>query len=217
MKKIIIATIALLSVAVSNEAHAQKGLSFSIKGTPSATWMNNADDKDNNVIEFSPMLGVSFGVGAEYQITNNIGVALDALYSLQGRSFEAAGLERNQKVNYFKVAPMFTYTYPLNNIVSFVGKVGPQVSILTDSKLTDNDGNSIKSDMNEEYESIAMGGVANLGAQFNLTKNWSLTTAIRYDMDFTNAEKEDFILHKSGRSTTLNSTAGLELGLKYRL
>ena len=112
---------------------------------------------------------------------------------------------------------MFTYTIPTSGIVSIVGKVGPQLNILTDSKLTDKDGNSITKDMNDQYESVTLGGVANIGAQFQLTKSLFLTTGLRYDMDFTNAENKNFGEYPSGRNTTLNSTAGLEVGLKVKL
>lgn len=217
MKKILIATVAFFSLAAVNNAQAQTGLSFSIKGTPAVTWMNNSNDRDNNATEFNPMFGASFGIGAGYEFNKNLGVELDALYSLQGRSFKTAGVESKQKVNYVKIAPMFTYTIPTSGIVSIVGKVGPQLNILTDSKLTDKDGNSITKDMNDQYESVTFGGVANIGAQFQLSKSLFLTTGLRYDMDFTNAENKDFGEYPSGRNTNLNSTAGLEVGLKVKL
>lgn len=217
MKKILIATVAFFSVAAINNAQAQSGVSFSIKGTPAATWMNISNDRDNSTTEFDPMFGASFGIGAGYEFNKYIGVELDALYSLQGRSFKTAGVESRQRVNYVKVAPMFTYTIPTSGIVSFVGKVGPQLSILTDAKYSDKDGNTIKEDMKDQYESVTFGGVANIGAQFQLSKSLFLTTGLRYDMDFTNAENKDFGEYPSGRNTTLNSTAGLEVGLKVKL
>lgn len=217
MKKLIVAAVAIFGLATITNAQSQKGFSLSVKATPSATWMNNKTDKDNSVSDFNPMYGTSFGIGAGYNFNKNIGVELDALYSMQGRSIKTAGLEHKQKVNYVKVAPMFTYTIPTNSLVSFVGKVGPQLSILTDSKITDDDGNSVKKDMNEQYEDVTFGGVANIGAQFQLNKNIFLTTGLRYDLDFTNAENKNHILYPSGRKTTTNSSAGFEVGLKFKL
>lgn len=217
MKKLIVVAVALVGLATITNAQSQKGFSISVKGTPSATWMNNKNDKDNKITDFKPMFGTSFGIGAGYNFNKNLGVELDALYSLQGRTYEVAGVDNKQKLNYIKVAPMFTYTIPTNSFVSFVGKVGPQLSILTDSEITDNDGNSVKKDMNEQYEDVTFGGVANIGAQFQLNKNIFLTTGLRYDMDFTNAENKNHSLYPAGRKTTTNSTAGLEVGLKFKL
>lgn len=217
MKKIVVTALALVSIFTITNAQSQKGFSLSVKGTPSATWMNNKTDKDNSVSDFNPMYGTSFGIGAGYNFNKNIGVELDALYSMQGRSIKTAGLEHKQKVNYVKLAPMFTYSIPTNSFVSLIGKVGPQLSILTDSEITDNDGNSVKKDMNEQYEDVTFGGVANIGAQFQLNKNIFLTTGLRYDMDFTNAENKNHSLYPAGRKTTTNSTAGLEVGLKFKL
>ena len=217
MKKLIVAALAVIVFGTINETKAQQGFSISVKGTPSATWMNNKNDRDNKIADFNPLFGTSFGVGAGYNFNQNIGVETDVLYSLQGRRYEIAGIENNQRVNYIKVAPMFTYTIPTRGFVSFVGKVGPQLSILTDSKITNDDGDAIHKNMNDRYKDVTFGGVANLGVQFRLANKVFLTTGLRYDLDFTNAENKNHSEYTSGRKTTTNSTAGLEVGLKYKL
>lgn len=217
MKKIIVAALAVISIGTINEVKAQQGFTLSVKGTPTATWMNNSDDRDSKFTEFNPMFGASFGVGVGYYLNKNFGFETDVLYSIQGRSIEVAGVKSYQKVNYIKAAPMFTYTIPTKNFVSFIGKVGPQLSALTDSKITNEDGDVIQKDMNDRYADVTIGGVVNMSAQFQLNKNIFLTTGLRYDLDFTNAENEDYSGYPSVRATTTNSTAGLEIGLKYKL
>ncbi len=217
MKQLFVAALALISFTSVNQAQAQKGLSLSVKGAPQLSWMHNEDDNDDNSLDMKPMPSASFGVGIGYGFTKNLGVQLDGLYAIQGRKFETNNNDLYQQVHYIKVAPMFTYTSSSIGIVSFTGKIGPQVSFLTSSKLTDDDGDKVMGNMNSLYEKVTFGGVSNLGAQFQLTKKLFLTSGVRFDMDFTNAENEDHISYPSNRATTLNSSLGLELGVKFQL
>ena len=112
---------------------------------------------------------------------------------------------------------MYTYNSNPAKAVSFVGKIGPQLSILTTSKLTDKDGNDLIEDTKSRYESATLGGVAIAGTQFKLSPRTFLSTAVRFDYDFTNAEDNTYTGYNSGRAVTYNSTIGLEVGLKYLL
>lgn len=217
MKKFLIALSAVAVFTGVNKAQAQKGFSVSVKGTPQFSWIQNSDDNDNSAVDIKPTFGVNFGVGAGYNFTKDMGVALDVIYSMQGRQYEAGPLEFKQKVDYLKVPLMFTYNTNSEKTVSFVGKIGPQLGILMSSSLQDGDGDKLVDDMNDQYETISFGGVANLGAQFRLDKKLFLTAGARFDFDFTNAENEDYTFYTPGRAQSNNITLGLEIGLKMQL
>jgi hypothetical protein len=134
---------------------------------------------------------------------------------LQGQRYEANGVETNQKVNYVKIPLYFSYNTDARKPISFLGKIGPQLGILTDSKLADKDGDDINSDTKERYSDITFGGMAAGGVQFKLNKSLFLTTLARFDYDFTNAEDDGYAFYPSGRAKTYNMTTGLEVGLKY--
>jgi hypothetical protein len=102
-------------------------------------------------------------------------------------------------------------------VISFSGKIGPQVSFLSTSKLTDNDGKDLADDTNDHYEKATFGGAAEAGIQIKLQRDLFLTTGVRFDVDFTNAEDKDFTSYPAGRAKTYNMTSGLEVGLKYFL
>jgi opacity protein-like surface antigen len=217
MKKFLIAAVTILSLSGINNVQAQQGFSFSVKAAPQMSWLQNQNDNDNSQLDIKPLFGSSFGLGAGYNFTPNLGIGLDVLYSMQGSKYEANGAEFKQKVDYVKVPLLFTYTSNPSAMVSFFSKVGPQLSFLTNSKLTNGDGDKIIEDMNERYEKVTFGGVANAGAQFRLSQNIFLTTGLRFDYDFTNAEDKNYNLYPAGREATHNMTAGLEVGLKYKL
>ncbi|HWJ26299.1 MAG TPA: outer membrane beta-barrel protein [Flavisolibacter sp.] len=217
MKKIFICALALAGFTAFNKAEAQKGFSLSVKATPQFSFLQNSDDNNNSSIEKKATFNTNFGIGAGYDFNKNIGVALDVLYSLQGQRYTTNDVEVNQKVNYIKVPVYFTYNTDPSKPVSFIAKVGPQVSFLTGSKLADKDGNDIVSDTKDAYKSATFGGAAGAGVQFKLSSNLFLNTNVRFDYDFTNAEDDSYISYPQGRAKTYNMTTGLEVGLKYVL
>lgn len=216
MKKYIYA-LAFASLAIINTASAQKGFSVSVKATPQLSFLYNKDDKDNSRFDYKATFNASFGIGAEYGFSKNLGVGADVLYSLQGQRYTLGSNDYNQKVDYVKVPVYFTYTSDASKAVSFIGKVGPQVSFITTSKLTNDDGDDIKGDTKDAYKNVTFGGAALAGVQFKVAPQTFLTTAVRFDSDFTNAEDKDYVGHVQGRAKTYNITTGVEVGLKFML
>lgn len=217
MKKFFITALAVASLTFSNNVKAQQGFSLSVKATPQFSFLQNEDDNDNNSINRKATFNANFGIGAGYSFTRNVGVGLDVLYSLQGQRRDVSGVETNEKVNYLKVPVYFTYNTDASKPVSFIAKVGPQLSIVTDAKLADKDGDDIVGNTKDRYQSAAFGAVAGAGVQFKLNKNLFLSTAARFDYDFTNAEDDSYPSFPAGRPNTYNMTTGLEVGLKYML
>jgi Outer membrane protein beta-barrel domain len=221
MKKYLLAALLLAALTVNKKANAQQGFSLSVKATPQFSFLQNADDRDNAAINHKATFNGNFGIGAGYNFTPALGVGIDVVYSLQGQKYNFTGSESgkqiDQKVNYVKVPVYFTYTLNPDKAVSFIGKVGPQISFLTSSKLTDNNGNTIKSNTNDQYKDVTYGGMAAAGAQFKLEQKLFLTTMARFDYDLSNAENQNNSSIPAGRAKTHNMTAGLEIGLKYML
>jgi len=210
MKKAVIAILVLFSLAAAQSLNAQKGFSVSVKGAPQFSWMNNSDDNDNK-----SKFGANFGVGTQYNFNDNMGVGLDVLYSLQGRKYDFAGKSYDQKNDYIKIPVFFSYNTNPAKKIAFVGKLGPQLSILTSSKL--NGDGFAKTDTKNRYKDITFGAVAGAGVQFAVARNLYLNTGLRFDYDFTNAEDQGYPGYVAYRPKTYNSTLGLELGLKYQL
>jgi len=215
MKNYFIAALGVAALIMNNQANAQQGFSVSVKATPQFSFLQNSDDNDNSSLEKKATFNANFGVGAGYNFTSQLGVGLDVLYSLQGQRYESSGVEVNQQINYLKLPLYFSYNTDANKPVSFIGKVGPQLGILADSRLTNKDGDDIKSDTKDQYSDVTFGGMAAAGVQFKLNKSLFLTTLARFDYDFVNAEDDSYSLYPSGRAKTYNMTTGLEVGLKY--
>ena len=199
---------------MTNNVNAQKGFNLSVKATPEFSFLLNKDDNNNNSYNSTATFNTNLGIGGGYNFTENIGMAIDGLYSMQGQKYKLSGQEYNQKVNYLKVPVYFTYNSNSEKLISFSGKIGPQVSFLTTSKLTNDDNKDVVDDTNDRYEPT-FGGAAVAGIQIRLQRYLFLTTGIRFDVDFTNAEDKDYASYPAGRAKTYNMTTGLEVGLKY--
>lgn len=217
MKNVLFVGLVMILFAMNNHANAQQGFSVNVKATPQFSFLQNKDDRDNNSLDQKATFNANFGIGAGYNFTNKFGAGVDVLYSLQGQRYKTYNITTRQKVDYIKVPVYFSYTSNSSKPVSFTGKIGPQLSFLTDSKLTDDNGHTLKSDTKDLYKNVTFGGMAAAGAQFKLNKKLYLTTMARFDYDFTNAEDHGSLYYPGGRANTYNMTTGLEVGLKYML
>ncbi len=167
MKKIFTYAFAIASL-ITTKINAQKGFSVSMKAAPQFSFLQNKDD--NNVYNYDQRatFNAGFGLGAGYNFTKNLGVGADALYSLQGQRYTLNNVKFYQKNDYIKVPVYFSYNSDASKAVSFIGKVGPQVSFLTNSKLDDNNGNKINGDTKNRYKDVTFGGMVSAGAQYKL-------------------------------------------------
>jgi hypothetical protein len=205
----------MMIMAMTKNVNAQKGFNLSVKATPEFSFLLNKDDNDNSLYDSKATFNTNFGIGAGYNFSDKIGVAIEGLYSLQGQKYELSGKDYNQKVNYVKVPVYFTYNSNSEKFISFSGKIGPQVSFLSTSKLTNNDGKDLVGDTNDRYEKTTFGGAAEAGIQLRMDRNLFLTAGVRFDADFTNAKDKDYASYPAGRAKTYNMTSGLEVGFKY--
>ncbi len=217
MKKCFMFSLVIASAIIMNKANAQKGLSLSVKATPQLSYMYNKDDHDNNNYDSKSTFNTSFGIGAGYNFTNYAGVGVDVLYSLQGQKYDLSGIEYNQKVDYVKIPVYFSFNTDASKLVSFIGKVGPQVSFLTNAKLTDKDNGKVLDDTKDRFKTATFGGMVAAGAQFKLANSMYITALAHFDGDFTNAEDNTYAGYTIGRAKTYNLTPGVEVGFKYML
>lgn len=208
---------------------AQKGFQIGAEGTPQLSWIINKDDNDNKKFEYKTTFNSSFGITGEYGFTENMGIAINVLYSFQGQRFKLNDVERIKKIEYVKIPLMFAYNYELSSSVIFMGKIGPQLGLLTKARLTDKDGNNIVSDQKAAYEDFDIGAVAYAGVGYKINENLCIHANLRFDYAFTDAENKDYkhninnplvVSNGNGTSNTSraianNMTAGLTFGVRY--
>lgn len=214
-KSVLLSVFAVAGILFANTANAQKGFNVGIQATPQFSKMYNADDADNKAIDYKATFGAAFGINGGYNFNKNMGVGVEAAYSIQGQRYELNGTEMTQRINYLKIPVLFTYNTNPTAKVMFTAKAGPQLGIKLTSKLNDADGNELVDDTNDNFEDLTWGATAGAGVRINLAKNLYAEGGIRLDGAFTNAENEDKPEYDTDRAKTYNMNAGLEFGLKY--
>jgi opacity protein-like surface antigen len=210
---------------------AQKGIQIGVEGTPHLSWMVNKDDQNNTNFEYINTTMGSFGIRGQYGITENVGIGINVVYSFQGQRYKLNKVERIKNVEYLKIPVMFAYNYNINNEFSFFGKIGPQIDLLTNACMANEDGDKIISNHKDAYEDFVISGLAITGLGYKLTENLSIDASVRIDYGFTDAEEKDYNLNinipntngnsgngsstKNNRAITNNLTTGLTFGLNY--
>ncbi len=97
----------MIMMAMTTNVNAQKGFNVSVKATPEFSFLLNKDDHDNNLYSSKATFNTNFGVGAGYNFTKNIGVAIDGLYSMQGQKYKLSGKDYNQESKLYKSTRLF--------------------------------------------------------------------------------------------------------------
>lgn len=217
MKKTVLLSVfaAAVSIFTINTAEAQKGFYIGAQGTQQFSGMYNQDDVDATNFDYKITPGQSFGLSGGYNFNKHMGIAAEAMYSLEGQRFELNNTTFKRKLQYVKIPVLFTYNTNAAKKVMFIAKAGPQLGILTKANMKDGDNNILVDDTKDSYQDLTFGGVLGAGARMSLAKNLYLDAGLRLDASFTNSEVESVNESNITRAKTYNTNAGVEVGIKY--
>lgn len=217
MKNSIISTfsIALILLLSTNTSKAQQGFQIGVNVMPQLSFLLNSSDADNSLLETSPGLTGSLGLGFGYNFSDNLGVGIDAIYSAEGQYYEAIGIKTFQRLDYFKIPLMISFNTNPNKKAMFLAKVGPQFNLLSSAKILDDEGDELVADNKDQFSDFTIGGALFVGGSFSLTENLLLDAGLRGDIAFLNAEDEDAPQYPLNREVTLPMTTALQIGLRY--
>ena len=227
----LIVALAATSILISfTNLKAQKGFQIGAELTPQFSYLVNQADIDSPLFKEKHAFNGSFGITTQLGFTENIGIGLNLIHSFQGSQYEWKGRELYKLLQYVKVPLMLTVSIPFAERMMFVGKVGPQFSILTDAKLLDDNRVIIINDYYEAFALYEWSAMLSAGIAYRINDYVSIDMAMRYDVGLTNAEDEMFARNvhfpfdvttpapaSSPRGTTRNVTMGLAFGVRYIL
>lgn len=217
MKKSILFSVLTVAVSIFNisTADAQEGFYIGIQGAQQVSGMFNQDDIDADNFTYKMTPGQTFGLGGGYNFNRNMGVAVEAMYSIEGQKYELNGTMQREKLSYVKVPMLFSYNTNPDAKVMFTAKAGPQAGMLVKASLKDGDGEVLVEDTKDNYKTFTFGAVVGAGARINLAKNLYFDAGLRLDGNFSNSEEPVMNEVNVAKAKTYNMNAGIELGLKY--
>ena len=204
------------------ELSAQKGLRVGIFAQPQWVRLQNPDDAALNeaVFDYEPLAGMAGGVRVGYHFTENLGIQLNVIYSLQGSRYSAQtdGELRNQfttRLEYIKLPLLLGFQTSSVNTVVFSLYAGVQPSFLTRGYAYDDVrayGNSIPEDVSGfpttfgAYEPVYISLVGEIGVDIVLSDEWRVGVHLRPEYGLTDAEDKDRAFQQlvNGNVTSVN-------------
>ena len=233
MKKVLqyFKVITLIIVCSITKATGQKGLHLGIEVTPQISWILNNDDQTNAQFKYLNTLSGSFGITSHYFFSNGFGAGINVLYSSQGQRYKLNEIELTKKAEYLKLPLLAIYNYSITNTINFIGKIGPQLSIIMGAQLTDIDGNDLVHNHKEAYQNYEVGIVISTGIANKITEHIYLDASMRFDYGITDAENKNYnkninnplevpitngySLGINSRAIANNMAAGITIGIRY--
>lgn len=135
------------------------------------------------------------------------------------------------ELNYIKFPVMLSLMSDNTKPLFFTLQAGPQINLLYDVAQevnhTDHDYPNSSITPNDLYKSVTIDGILAVGAGYNLTSHLVLSARFRFDYGFEDVENKDVMVsyygappvhfYSSARQATHNATAGLQIGLDFKL
>lgn len=175
MKKVFLIGM-ILFLAIGSFA---QGLSGGIKAG-----LNLADQKysfSGTTIDTKFKAGVHVGGFVTWMFTEHIGLQPEALFSMQGTTFDNDFIDGKTKFNYLNVPVLVRYN--VNEMISL--HAGPQIGFLLSAEAESDDGDS--EDIKDEFKGTDFSGAFGLGVDLPM----GLGFGARYILGFTKIAEED--------------------------
>ncbi len=229
---------------LSARSFAQKGFDFGLRAeVQSSALMNATDNAAGPELDLAYKAAFAYGIGVGYTFSDHMGVEVDVMPSTQGQSYKGDPTKIDPTVtNVFcydvmalaadKNIPLTGTSYTADVIMSvikipilfrltgvctrssyFTLLVGPQIDMLSSAKFKINGSDAGSSTTG--YNKTTFDGVLAPGVAFNVSDNILVTGHFRMDYGF--GDIEDKSKWGNGRAATHNITAGLMVGVSYKL
>lgn len=219
MKKTIFVS-AIISIALqlsASASHTQKGFYLAAQSAPLLSVRINEDDVHNTGADYKAKSSVTLGFGSGYNFTNHVGIGIEVMYSRESQGYSDVAIKYDERLSFVKVPVTFNYnTNPYSRVV-FAMKVGPQVGMLTSSRVTDASIAALNGSTRDQYEKVNFGIMLGSSARIRLTNKLFADAGLRFDGIFSDLETKKYRDYHPGRGTTHSVNAGIELGIRYFL
>ncbi len=171
MKKVVLAVVTVLSFAFAN-AQESKAVKFGVKAGANYGWLATGAAP---VYDLRPEVGYHAGLVAEFKMCEKFSFQAEALYSHSEYSFDGNGNTSGTKIELNQVAvPVLAKFYLVKGLSL---ELGPQATVIVDSKLTNAEGSA-------NFRKYNIDGVSGLAYDF---KSGTFIQA-RYTYSFLNLQ-----------------------------
>jgi len=187
------------------------GLYIGLERSPQVSWLYTG----NSALHSRIRLGDQYGLLVHYDFYKQLGIAMDAVISTQEVGLNWQETSYQLRSRYVKIPLQLNYTHLPMGPFSLVGRIGPEVTILTEASLNQNEqSNNVKA----VFRDVGIGAAAYAGFRLSIVDFVSLNLGIRLDQDFSNGIKAltlDAFPLRNSRYTALALVLGVNI-LHYK-
>lgn len=191
------AAIILPSVAAAQTPYPT---TFGVKAGVNSSTLSTDDD----ALDVSSRWGAVAGLFAGRNITDNLGMQLEALFSQRGAKDTTGGTDTTLRLTYLDVPLTARFGSTTSNNVHFHAFTGPQLGLKISAKVKD-DFLGIETDLDDEVKSWDFGWTLGAGVEMN-----KLSLDARYTIGLTNIDNSD------SDAAIKNRTFTVLLGYRFR-
>jgi|GEM_PF-2741931 len=158
------------------------GFTIGLERSPQLSWLHSNDQ----LVKTSSAWGDNYGVLLEYNFPRRLGLSVNFIVARQKVGFQSEHVKYTLRNRYFKIPLMLTYIHDPLAQATFIGRIGPQVSLLNRSGVNNGEGySSTKQYMRESTVGLAAYG----GFRLFIVDMVALNFGVRVDQDFLEMNK----------------------------
>lgn len=191
------AAIILPSVAAAQTVYPT---TFGVKAGVNSSTLSTDDD----ALDVSSRWGAAAGLFAGRNISENVGIQLEGLFSQRGAKDSTSGSDTTLRLTYLDVPLTARFGSTTSNNVHFHAFTGPQLGIKLSAKAKD-DFLGTEIDLDDEVKSWDFGWTVGAGVEMN-----KISLDARYTMGLTNIDDSDT------DASIKNRTFTVLLGYRFR-
>ena len=242
MKKKILMLPALLLIVLALQAQKGHELIIGAGGSISSVWIMNQNFYGEPELNYAPKMGYGGSFNMGYNFTENLSIAFELNYSLQGQKYEdkqvMEGVKydamRDISLTYLNIPLFFKYAFGTAS-TKFRFMFGPQFSRLLEATQTytrngvtlgteavNKEGKTFKtdaSDIADRFIENDIGLALDVGADIHLSDKFFISPGFRVNYGFKDINAEAFRINDldGEYSPSHNLWAGLFISINYKI
>ena len=229
MKKLLsIFLLLTLSIILQTFRCSAQNLTVGIKGSFISTWLFNkyVSDAPAGEQDYFPSFGESYGLSAAIFFSKKIGIEMNFFYATHSQKYEGStpdiyNIAYKAETSYNKID--IPILFKLNSGNGAYLEIGPQYSFIANPTYyyIESDGTGETYDLDSLFAKTAINGLIGVGVDIELFAGLALTTALRFDVSFTDLKGVDalgeYISNYAKYHPTRSAAAGFLIGVTYRI
>ena len=150
------------------------------------------EDAESDIVERTERLGLAAGISMRIRLVTGVDVQPEVFWAMKGSGTEIRDREAADfKVNYVEIASLVRLAAPMRQPVRPYLLLGPTLGLLRGFEVEDQNG--AVDDRTDRARRLDLGVLAGVGATWEVTREWQVSSDVRYDRALMSMVRSDDI------------------------